>query len=78
MVRSYSRRTGEHSFIYARNDGKDLKLLIVNVQPNEAAVIQVKLDPEKFEKFIDENAIGGTHRQRSRALSRFPESPAPH
>jgi hypothetical protein len=55
VVRSYSRHSGEHTYIYAQNDGKDLKLLVVNVEPNEAAVIQLKLNPDKLGQFIDEN-----------------------
>ena len=55
MVRSVSRRSGEHVYIYAQNAGKDLKLLVVNVEPEEAEVIQVKVDPKRLEEFIDEN-----------------------
>jgi hypothetical protein len=57
LVRSVSRRSGEHVYIYAQDAdaGKNLKLLVVNVEPNEAEVIQVKVDPKKLEQFIDEN-----------------------
>jgi hypothetical protein len=55
LVKSYSRHSGQHAFIYAKDEGKDVKLLIVSVEPNEAAVIQVKLDPGKMAKFMDEN-----------------------
>lgn len=62
MVRSFSRRTGEHTYVYAQDAGKDLKLLVVSVEQNEAAVIQVKLDPDKLEQFIQDNARGsGRH-----------------
>jgi hypothetical protein len=60
LVKSYSRRSGEHSFIYAKDEGKEVKLLIVSVEPNEAVVIQVKLDPDKMAKFMDEDM----HQQR--------------
>lgn len=53
LVRSYSRRSGEHTFIYARNAGKDLQLLIVNLEPDEAAVIQVTLDPDKLNEVFN-------------------------
>ena len=55
MVRSVSRRSGEHVYIYAQNASNDLKLLVVNVEPDEAEVIQVKVDPKRLEEFIDEN-----------------------
>jgi hypothetical protein len=67
MVRSFSRRTGEHTYIYAQDNGagKDLKLLVVSVEQNEAAVIQVKLDPDKLEQFIEENAHDSDRRGHS-------------
>jgi hypothetical protein len=57
MVRSVSRRSGEHIYIYAKDTdrGGNLKLLVVNVEPEEAEVIQVKVDPKRLEQFIDEN-----------------------
>src|SRR5215471_16446186 len=55
VVKSYSRRHNEHNYIYARQEGKDLKLLIVSVEPDEAVVVQVKINPDKFVKFIDES-----------------------
>lgn len=64
IVRSFSRRTGEHTYIYAQNSdaGSDLKLLVVSVERNEAAVIQVKVAPDKLEQFIEDNAHGsGRH-----------------
>lgn len=62
MVRSYSRHSAEHTYVYAQPAGKDLKLLVVSVESNEAEVIQVKVDPAKLEKFLNENAHGsGRH-----------------
>lgn len=66
MVRSYSRRTGEHSFVYAQDAGKDMKLLVVSVEPNEAVVVQVKLDPDKLAQFLDENV--GHHDRNGRSV----------
>jgi hypothetical protein len=63
VVRSVSRRSGEHVYIYAQDAdaGKNLKVLVVNVEPNEAEVIQVKVDPKKLEQFIDENMHHRAH-----------------
>lgn len=55
MVKSNSRRRGERSYVYAQPSGKDLRLLVVNLEHNEAEVIEVKIDPDKLEKFIDEH-----------------------
>ncbi len=58
IVRSYSRRTGEHTFVYAKDLGKDVQLLVVNVEPNEAVVVQVKVNPDKLFQMIDGNGGG--------------------
>jgi hypothetical protein len=55
LVKSISRRRGQRSYIYAQPAGKDLKLLIVNVEQTEAQVIEVKVDPDKLEHFIDKS-----------------------
>lgn len=55
MLKNYSRKSGDRVYIYAQpqTQGKDIKLLIVNIEHNEAEVIQVKIDPDKLEKFIE-------------------------
>lgn len=52
MVRSRSRHRGELSYVFARPAGKDLRLLVVNLERNEAEVIEVKINPDQLEKFI--------------------------
>lgn len=54
LVQSYSRRSGEHTFIYARSADKNLKLLIVDLEPDEAAVIQVTLDPDRLNQVLND------------------------
>lgn len=61
LVKSVSRRGGEHACIYARTEGKDLRLLILNVEPGEAEVVQVKLDPRRLEQFVKDHS-GRSHR----------------
>lgn len=60
LVRSFSRRSGEHTYIYAKADRNNMKLLLVSVEPDEAVVIQVKIDPKKLSDFINEHE----HRER--------------
>ncbi|HET8891084.1 MAG TPA: hypothetical protein VFQ41_19425 [Candidatus Angelobacter sp.] len=58
MVQSWDRHTGERTYIYAQEvsskKGKDLKLLVVNLESNEAVVLQVKVDPQKLNAFIEQ------------------------
>lgn len=64
MVKSVSRRDAEHTYIYAKPLGKDLQVLVVNVEANEAVVVQVKLDSRKLDAFISDHS-GGRHHHRA-------------
>ena len=61
MVKSYSRKSGDRVYIYGQSPGgdKDVKLLIVNIERNEAEVIQVKVDADKLEKFMENHEHHG-------------------
>jgi hypothetical protein len=56
VVQSWDRRSGERTYVYAQDvsskKGRDLKLLVVNLESNEAVVLQVKVDPQKLNAFI--------------------------
>ena len=69
IIKSYSRRSDEHAYIYARQEGKDLKLLVVSVNPGDAAVIQVKINPDKLAKFMDKYQVGGHGTQATAAMA---------
>jgi len=63
MVQSWDRHSGERTYIYAQDLGKDMKVLVVSLESNEAVVLQVKVDPKKLNDFIEETN-GGHHRNR--------------
>ena len=54
LVRVYSRQDGEQTYVYLREAGKDFKLIIVNVEPREAVVVQVKVNPQTLIKWMQE------------------------
>jgi hypothetical protein len=64
LVQSWDRRTGERTYIYAQDLGKDMKVLVVTLESNEAIVLQVKVDPRKLDEFIEETSPGGHHSNR--------------
>jgi hypothetical protein len=68
LVQSYDRHSGERTYIYAQNQGKDMRVLVVNLEPTEAVVLQVKVDPAKLSDFVKETNAGHGHRNH----------PAPH
>ncbi len=61
MVQEWDRHTGERTYIYAQDLGKDLKMLVVSLESNEAVVIQVKVNPDKLEDFVREAGVGRHH-----------------
>jgi hypothetical protein len=65
MVQEWDRHSGERTYIYAQDLGKDLKLLVVVLESNEAVVLQVKVDPDRLEGFIREAGGGRRHRDRA-------------
>jgi hypothetical protein len=54
LVQSWDRHTGERTYIYAQDLGKDMKVLVVSLESNEAVVLQVKVDPKRLNDFIEE------------------------
>jgi hypothetical protein len=72
LVQSWDRHTGERTYIYAQDLGKDMKLLVVNLESNEAVVLQVKVDPKKLNDFIEETNAG---HHRSRPMPREETAP---
>jgi hypothetical protein len=52
LVSAKSKRDGEQTFIYAREHGKLLRLLIVSNDGDDLSVVQVDLDPKSVDEFI--------------------------
>ena len=67
LVQSWDRHSGERTYIYAQEvsskKGKDMKVLVVSLESNEAVVLQVKVDLRKLNDFV-EQANAGHHRNR--------------
>lgn len=61
LVKSVSRRSGDHDYIYAKTKGANLDLLLLSVEPNEAVVAQVRINPAKLSKFINEHTRDQGH-----------------
>ena len=73
LVQSWDRHTGERTYIYAQDLGKDMKLLLVNLESDEAVVLQVKVDPKKLNDFIEETNAG--HHRNRRSMPREETQP---
>jgi hypothetical protein len=76
LIKSFSRRTGEHNYIYVRGQSKELTMLMVSVEPNEAVVLQVKIDADKLSQFINEHSEESGHRDIGASAHRVATSTA--
>lgn len=70
IIRIRSRHANEITYIYMRPEGPRFTMLVVNVEPSEACVVQVKLKPSQLEKWTNDAddgtlAIKQIHRRRS-------------
>jgi len=54
IVRVWSRRSGERTVVFAKPVGDDMKLLVANVESDEAVVVQMRINPDKLSKCIAE------------------------
>lgn len=52
-------RQGQQAYMYMRDSGKNVKLMLVTIEENQAAVIRATLNPEKLAEFINEPTIFG-------------------
>ncbi len=52
-IRRYSKKTGERTYIYSKEAGKDFQLLITSIEERQAVVVTVKVNPEQMQKLID-------------------------
>jgi hypothetical protein len=53
IIRVRSRRDGERTHIYARQNSDDVNLFIVSIEEDEAVVMEVGMDEKEFAKLID-------------------------
>jgi hypothetical protein len=52
-------RAGQQVYLYMREAGNNVRMMLVTIENNEAAVIRAKFNPEKLAEFIDDPKIFG-------------------
>lgn len=59
LVRVRVDRGAEQTYVYVRDAGDDLKLMVVTLDGNQATVVQAKVSPEALARFArDPNLLG--------------------
>lgn len=67
LVRVWSKRDGEWTMIFSKpagKQGKDLKLLIANVDNEDAVVMEARLNPDRLSQWIAQESHQGRDRGR--------------
>ena len=59
FVRVRSRRDGEQTFVYGRELGRDIELLVVALEQDEACVVKMKVNPEEMREWVDDPPAKG-------------------
>ncbi len=52
-------RDGERLYVYAREAGENIKLMVVNIDQTDAVVARVKLSPKRLAEFLQDPKILG-------------------
>jgi hypothetical protein len=63
---SIRERNGDQVYIYAAEDGKDIKLAVLAINQTDAVLARVKVDPNALRKFLDNPKIMGISLSDSR------------
>ena len=58
MIRFYSRKQIQRTYLYAKEVGKDYQIMIATLQPDNAVVLTAKLNPAQLAKFIEKHNNG--------------------
>lgn len=58
MIRFYSRKQMQRTYLYAKEAGKDYQVMITAMQPDNAVVLTVKVNPAQLAKFIEKHNNG--------------------
>jgi VWFA-related protein len=58
MIRFYSRKQMQRTYLYAKEVGKDYQIMITAMQPDNAVVLTVKVNPVQLAKFIEKHNNG--------------------
>ena len=54
-------RTGQQAYMYMREDGENVRLTLVTIEKDQAAIIRATFSPEKLVEFTNDPKVFGVH-----------------
>ena len=62
FIRSTSKKSDERAVIFVRAAGKDFEMMITSIEPQEAAVVKIRVKANEMKKWMDEPDEMALHR----------------
>lgn len=75
LVKVFSRKQGAQMFVYIREEGQDIKLMVVSLDRNEAFIARIKLNPLTLARWMEKPEIMGISLANNRSLPAGDSSP---
>lgn len=58
MIRMYSKKDPQRTILYAKEDGKDMKVVLASMESDNAVVVSFKINPGALARFIEKHQDG--------------------
>ena len=72
-------RTGEQTYMYMKDEGQNVKVVLVTIEKQQAAIIRATFSPDKLIEFINNPQILGIHLGDDQpATQNAPAAPTPN
>jgi hypothetical protein len=59
LVRVFSRKEAQQTFVYVKQEGKSIRLMVVAIQQDQATLVRLKVNPDTLAKWMDNPKILG-------------------
>lgn len=69
-------RDGQQAYMYMREDGNDVKLAIVTIEKDNAAIIRARISPDRLASFINDPSVFGISLGEKEAEKKTPPTPS--
>ncbi len=58
MVRTYSKKDPQRTILYAKEDGKDMQVILASIEKDNGVVVSFKINPGALARFIEKHQDG--------------------
>lgn len=66
FIRTTSKKTNERALIYVRGEAGRFDMMIVSIEPGEAAIVKLRMKPDEMKKWMDEPDEMALHKDQDK------------